>query len=118
MTRDSERDPCAPPASDVEAGVPAHGMWRETLRITGLFLLAAIGVFAYIVLTYLGAPWWAKLLSLWVLSIPFVPVQRRHHLRKTGGDLSRATWTAAIFQVALLGVMILCALESMLHRGT
>lgn len=117
MTRDSERKPSTPPASQVEAGAPAHGMWRETLRITGLFLLGAIGVLVYIVLTSFGAPYWTKLLSIWALSIPFVPVQRRHHLRKTGGDRSRATWTAAIIQVALFGVLMLLALDFMLHSG-
>ena len=117
MTQDRERDSYAPPDAHVEGSAPARGIWRETLRITGLFMLGLIGIFVCIALTSYGAPYWTKLLSIWALSIPFVPVQRRHHLRKTGGDRSRATWTAAIFQVALFGVLMLLALDFMLRGG-
>ena len=117
MAQDSERDPYAPPDADVEAGAPAHGIWREKVHITELFPLGAIGVLVYIVLTRFAAPWWAKLLSIWALSIPLVPVYRRSYLRRAGGDRSRATWRPAILEIAVVGAMMFWMLDLMLHGG-
>lgn len=117
MMSGDERDPYAPPSSRVEEGEPKRGMWRETLRITGLFLLGAIGVFVYIALTSIGAAYWTKQLSLWVLSIPFVPVLRRHHVRRSGVDRGRASWIAAAIHAALTAAVILWSLEYMRRSG-
>lgn len=117
MPQDNERDPYAPPDANVEGSAPARGMWRQPVRITELFPLGAIGVLTYIVMTRFAAPWWAKLLLIWALSIPLVPVQRRYYLRRTGGDRSRATWRAAMLEVALVGAMLFGMLDFMLHSG-
>jgi len=113
----SDPNPYAPPTSTVATGETKRSMGRETMRITGLFLLGAIALFVYIFLTSFGAPYWTKLVSLLVLAIPFVPVLRRHHIHRSGIDRGRATWIGAALHAAFMAVAMLWMLDLLRRSG-